>query len=132
MGSSLHCYVLFLCYYAFLFLNFFYAFEFWYQVLFVGGIIPPPRAELKGMGLIRQWQVWVVCGRELSACCNSATSKMRWCVISPPPPPQTSDLPPKPSFPYTNFLNRIIHQLQSNAPIFFFKNVQNFIKINFF
>ena len=37
-------------------------------------------------------------------------------------PPQTSDLPPPPppqnSFLYTNFLNRIIHQLQSNAPIF--------------
>ena len=36
----------------------------------------------------------------------------------PPPPPPTSDLPPPNSFLYTNF-NRIIHQLQSNAPIFF-------------
>ncbi len=44
---------------------------------------------------------------------------------TPPPPP-----PPN-SFPYTNFYNRIIYQLQSNVPIFFFKNVQNFIKINF-
>ena len=42
----------------------------------------------------------------------------------PPPPPQTH-------FFTQNFYNRIRYQLQCNAPISFFKNVQNFIKINF-
>ena len=36
--------------------------------------------------------------------------------ISPPPKPLIS--PPPNSFLYTNFLNRIVHQLQSNAHIF--------------